>query len=295
MQLSEYSEYLTSEKRYSPHTVKSYLSDIEQFSVYLNIQYQIDDISKAESSQIRSWMASLINEKLNSRSVHRKLSTLRNYFKYLMRHGYIDSSPLETIVAPKTKKRLPQFIDESKIDELLDVEFYNEGFEGVRDNLILKIFYATGIRLAELINIKDSDIDFSMQNIKVKGKRNKERIIPIGKGLINAIEAYIKLRDETFEFEKQNPFLLVTIKGNQLYPKSVYRIVRSNMGRVTTQSKKSPHILRHTFATHLLNEGADINAIKDLLGHANLSATQVYTHNTIGKLKKIYKQAHPRA
>lgn len=238
MQLSKYSEYLTSEKRYSPHTVKSYLSDIEQFSVYLNIQYQIDDISKAESSQIRSWMASLINEKLNSRSVHRKLSTLRNYFKYLMRHGYIDSSPLETIVAPKTKKRLPQFIDESKIHELLDVEFYNEGFEGVRDNLILKIFYATGIRLAELINIKDSDIDFSMQNIKVKGKRNKERIIPIGKGLINAIEAYIKLRNESFEFEKQNPFLLVTIKGNQLYPKSVYRLVRSNMGRVTTQSKR---------------------------------------------------------
>lgn len=295
MQLFEYTQYLTSEKRYSSHTVKSYLSDIEQFSFYLKVQYQLEDLSKATAIQIRSWISQLMIDKINSRSVNRKLSTLRNYYKYLIRHGYIEISPIETIVAPKTKKRLPQFLDSSKIDELLDLEFYNEGFEGVRDNLILNILYATGIRLSELINIKDSDIDISLQNIKVTGKRNKERIIPIGKGLLKNIEDYIKLRDESFDNNKQNPYLLVTIKGNKIYPKSVYRIVRSNMGRVTTQSKKSPHVMRHTFATHLLNEGADINAIKELLGHANLSATQIYTHNTIGKLKKIYKQAHPRA
>ncbi len=295
MHLSEYSQYLISEKRYSSYTVKSYLSDLEQFSFYLRVQYQMEDLSKATSIQIRSWISQLMIGKMNSRSVNRKLSTLRNYYKYLIRHGYLGSTPLETIVAPKTKKRLPQYLDESKMNELLDLEFYDDGFEGVRDNLIIKILYATGIRLSELINLKDSDVDFSEQNIKVLGKINKERIIPIGKGLISNIEDYIKLRDESFDFTKQNPYLLVTIKGDKIYPKSVYRTVRSNMGRVTTQSKRSPHVMRHTFATHLLNGGADINAIKELLGHANLSATQVYTHNTIGKLKKIYKQAHPRA
>lgn len=295
MFLPEYSQYLTTEKRYSQHTTKSYLSDLEQFADYLSHQYQLEDPSKASSLHIRSWISQMVIEKYNSRSVNRKLSTLRSYFHFLLRLGHIDNDPLETVVGPKTQKRLPVFLDTNKMNELLDPAFFDDGFEEVRNKLIIDIFYSTGIRLSELINIKDTDIDFSLQNIKVLGKRNKERIIPIGNKLIKSIEEYILLRDETFEYCKQNQYLFVTIKGKKIYPKSVYRVVRSNMGRVTTHEKKSPHVLRHTFATHLLNEGADINAIKELLGHANLSATQIYTHNTISKLKRIYKQAHPRA
>jgi integrase/recombinase XerC len=291
----DYIQYLTSEKRLSAHSIKSYTSDLEQFSGYLSSVFNTSDIESADSIQIRSWISDLTLNKIEAKSIVRKLSSLRSYYKYFHKRGLISKNPMDSISSPKTKKRLPIYINVSKTEELLEKSNFNEGFEGIRNRLIIEIFYSTGIRLAELINIKEQDISYIEGQIKVIGKRQKERIIPISRNLTKNIREYIQIRDESFENNKQFIDLFVTSKGNKMYPKSIYRIVRYHMGRVTTQKKKSPHILRHTFATHLLNEGAEINAIKELLGHANLSATQIYTHNSIEKLKNIYKQAHPRA
>lgn len=295
MILSEYIQYLESEKRSSALTVKSYLSDLEQFSHYLISVFEINDLADADSIQIRGWISDLTYNKIESKSISRKLSSLRSYYRFLQKNELISKNPMETISSPKIKKRLPIYINVSKAEELLNPDSFNDGFIGMRDKLILDIFYSTGLRLSELINIKDNDISFYDGQIKVLGKRQKERIIPISINLSKTIKEYIAIRDESFSGIKQIEHLFVTIKGDKMYPKSIYRIVRHHMGRVTTQQRKSPHILRHTFATHLLNEGADINAIKELMGHANLSATQIYTHNSITKLKNIYKQAHPRA
>ncbi|MDD2412956.1 MAG: tyrosine-type recombinase/integrase [Bacteroidales bacterium] len=291
----DYIQYLESEKRSSALTVKSYLSDLEQFSHYLVSVFEINNLADADSIQIRGWISDLTYNKIESKSISRKLSSLRSYYRFLQKNEIISKNPMETISSPKIKKRLPIYINVTKADELLNPDSFDEGFIGMRDKLILDIFYSTGIRLSELINIKDNDISFYEGQIKIFGKRQKERIIPISINLSKKIKEYIALRDESFAGIKQIEHLFVTLKGNKMYPKSIYRIVRHHMGRVTTQQRKSPHILRHTFATHLLNEGADINAIKELMGHANLSATQIYTHNSISKLKNIYKQAHPRA
>jgi len=281
--------YLSSEKRFSEHTIKSYTTDLKQFTSFLLSEFQIiDEIHEISFQIIRTWVASLLEKGINPRSVNRKISTLKTYFKFLIREGELIENPMMKVVAPKSKKRLPIFIEEDQIASLLNEVQFEEGFVGQRNKLIIELFYVTGIRLSELINIKISDVDFNNQSIKVLGKRNKERIIPLSSNVVNDLNLFIKSN-------KQNKYLFTNLEGNKLYNKLVYRLVNKYIGEISSVNKKSPHILRHTFATHMLNNGADINAIKELLGHANLSATQVYTHNTIEKLKTVYKQAHPRA
>jgi len=281
--------YLSSEKRFSEHTVKSYTTDLTQFTSFLADEFQIvDDINEIRFQIIRTWIASLLEKGVSPRSVNRKISTLKSYFKFLIREGVIVENPMTKVVAPKSKKRLPVFIEEDQIESLLNEVRFEEGFIGERNKLIIELFYVTGIRLSELINIKISDIDFQNQSIKVLGKRNKERLIPLSSSMVGELRSFI-------EKNQQNQFLFTNLDGKRLYTKLVYRLVNKYIGEISSVNKKSPHILRHTFATHMLNNGADINAIKELLGHATLSATQVYTHNTIEKLKTVYKQAHPRA
>ena len=281
--------YLSSEKRFSEHTTKSYTTDLKQFTSFLSSEFQIiDEVNEISFQIIRTWIASLLEKGISPRSVNRKISTLKTYFKFLIREGEIIENPMMKVVAPKSKKRLPVFIEEDQIASLLNEVQFEEGFVGQRNKLIIELFYVTGIRLSELINIKISDVDFNNQSIKVLGKRNKERIIPLSSNVINDLNLFIKSN-------KQNKYLFTNLEGDKLYNKLVYRLVNKYIGEISSVNKKSPHILRHTFATHMLNNGADINAIKELLGHANLSATQVYTHNTIEKLKTVYKQAHPRA
>ena len=281
--------YLTSEKRFSEHTIKSYTTDLKQFTSFLSAEFQIiDEIHEISFQIIRTWIASLLEKGVNPRSVNRKISTLKTYFKFLIREGELIENPMMKVVAPKSKKRLPIFIEEDQIASLLNEVQFEEGFVGQRNKLIIELFYVTGIRLSELINIKISDVDFINQSIKVLGKRNKERIIPLSSNVVNDLNIFIKNN-------KQNKYLFTNLDGKKLYTKLVYRLVNKYISKISSVNKKGPHILRHTFATHMLNNGADINAIKELLGHANLSATQVYTHNTIEKLKTVYKQAHPRA
>ena len=281
--------YLSSEKRFSEHTIKSYTTDLKQFISFLSSEFQIiDEINEISFQIIRTWIASLLEKGINPRSVNRKISTLKTYFKFLIREGELVENPMMKVVAPKSKKRLPVFIEEDQIASLLNEVQFEEGFVGQRNKLIIELFYVTGIRLSELINIKISDVDFNNQSIKVLGKRNKERIIPLSSNVVNDLNIFI-------ENNQQNKYLFTNLEGNKLYNKLVYRLVNKYIAKISSVNKKSPHILRHTFATHMLNNGADINAIKELLGHANLSATQVYTHNTIEKLKTVYKQAHPRA
>ena len=281
--------YLSSEKRFSEHTIKSYSTDINQFTLFLSSEFQIEDkINEISFQIIRTWIASLLEKGISPRSVNRKISTLKTYFKFLVRETKLIENPMIKVVAPKSKKRLPVFIEQDQIESLLSEVQFEKGFIGRRNKLIIELFYVTGIRLSELINIKISDIDFNNQSIKVLGKRNKERIIPLSSNVINALNLFIKSN-------KQNKYLFTNLEGDKLYNKLVYRVVNKYIGKISSVNKRSPHILRHTFATHMLNNGADINAIKELLGHANLSATQVYTHNTIEKLKTVYKQAHPRA
>ena len=281
--------YLSSEKRFSEHTIKSYTTDLKQFTSFLSSEFKIiNEIHEISFQIIRTWIASLLEKGLSPRSVNRKISTLKTYFKFLIREGELFDNPMMKVVAPKSKKRLPVFIEEDQIASLLNEVQFEEGFVGQRNKLIIELFYVTGIRLSELINIKISDVDFNNQSIKVLGKRNKERIIPLSSNVVNDLNIFI-------ENNQQNKYLFTNLEGNKLYNKLVYRLVNKYIGEISSVNKKSPHILRHTFATHMLNNGADINAIKELLGHANLSATQVYTHNTIEKLKTVYKQAHPRA
>ena len=281
--------YLSSEKRFSEHTIKSYTTDLKQFTSFLSSEFQIiDEINEISFQIIRTWIASLLEKGINPRSVNRKISTLKTYFKFLIREGELIENPMTKVVAPKSKTRLPVFIEEDQIASLLNEVQFESGFIGQRNKLIIELFYVTGVRLSELINIKISDVNLINKSIKVLGKRNKERIIPITSNMTNAINIFI-------ESDKKNTYLFTDSEGKKLYTKLVYRTVNKYIGKISSVNKKSPHILRHTFATHMLNNGADINAIKELLGHANLSATQVYTHNTIEKLKTVYKQAHPRA
>ena len=289
--IDSFFDYLTYEKKYSAHTISSYKNDINQFLEFINPQQDSISISEINYQQIRAWVASLIKDKIASRSVNRKLSSLKSFFKFLQRQQIIDINPMSKISGPKTPKRLPVFVDEHQMEDLFSEIQFEEGFDGIRDRLILDLFYQTGIRRSELTHLKEVDVDLFNSTIKVLGKRNKERIIPISLDLKRNLESYLQVKEEQ---NLSNPMLLVSEKGHTLSEQKVYTIVKKYLSQVTTIQKKSPHVLRHTFATHLLNNGADINAVKDLLGHANLSATQVYTHNTIEKLKKSYKQAHPR-
>ena len=289
--LYSFFDYLTYEKKYSIHTITSYKNDLHQFIEFINPQKEEFPAAEINYQHIRAWVADLIKHKISARSVNRKLSSLKSFFKYLQRLKIIEINPLSKISGPKTPKRLPVFIDRNHMDNLFTDVKFEEGFNGQRDQLILDLLYQTGIRRSELTHLKESDIDLFNSTIKVLGKRNKERIIPISLPLKRNLESYLKVKEE---LNLSNMMLLVSEKGNTLSEQAVYKSVKKYLAQITTIQKKSPHVLRHTFATHLLNNGADINAVKDLLGHANLSATQVYTHNTIDKLKKSYKQAHPR-
>lgn len=293
MPYSKFIEYLQYEKRSSPHTITSYKTDLSQFQSFCEDAFELKGILEANHQVVRSWIVYLIESGITTRSVNRKISSLKSFYRHAKRMGEIEINPMQKIVSPKSSSRLPVFVEAESMEDLFsDIEF-DEGFDGLRDRLIIELLYNTGIRLAELINIKDVDYSASRHSLKVLGKRNKERIIPTSKSLEQAILDYQKSRDQDIT-GYSGEFLLVTNKGEKLYEKFVYRVVVKYLGKVTTVSKKSPHVLRHTFATHMLNNGADLNTIKEILGHANLSATQVYTHNTIDKLKNVYKQAHPR-
>ncbi len=286
--------YLQFERRYSPHTILAYETDLKQFSVYLEAVYGVEDSIKTEFFHVRSWIVELMSQNVSARSINRKLSTLKSYFKYLQLRELIDVSPMQKVIAPKPGKKLPVFLNSKQTDFLADQIEFEDSFEGKRDQLILEVFYATGMRRAELINLKLSDIDFKANRLTVLGKGNKERIIPFGEPLKRTIFSYIEQRKSSFPNNTTNN-LLLTNKGEPVYPKLVYNTVKKYLSQVTTLEKRSPHVLRHTFATHLMDKGADLNAVKELLGHSSLAATQVYTHNSIEKLKSAYKQAHPKA
>ncbi len=290
--ISEFCDYLSHQKRYSDHTINAYQKDLEQFSLFLLSDFETESFKEVNSSIIRSWIVQMIENDISPRTINRKISTLKSFYKHLLKNGVIDNNPLLKITTPKTSKRLPVFVGEQEISNLFSEIEFPDTFEGARDNLILELFYATGMRLIELIELKESSIDFHNSTIKVLGKRNKERLIPFGKNITAKIKSYLHEREK---IQRIDNHVFLTKVGKKIYPKLVYRIVNHYLSLVTTSSKKSPHVLRHTFATHMLNNGADLNSIKELLGHANLSATQVYTHNTIEKLKNIHKQAHPKA
>lgn len=289
-------KYLRYEKRVSAHTLQAYQNDLLQFAQFLQDTFPDQKPESAGHNEIRSWIISLNTEKkLEPASINRKIASLRTFYKYLRKQEIIGNDPMQKINALKAKKRLPDFVKEEEIMKLLDENIFEDTFEGWRDRLVIELFYATGIRLSELIHLKEPDIDIGNQTIKVLGKRNKERVIPFPKSIVYTIETYRKMRDREIEAAKDHGYLFVTRKGDPCYPVLIYRIVKSYLNRFVTAEKRSPHVLRHTYATHLLNKGAEINAVKDLLGHSSLAATQIYTHNTVAKLKKIYEQAHPKA
>jgi integrase/recombinase XerC len=287
-------QYLQIEKRYSLHTVRSYLNDLDQFYSFLFSHDLSSDPVLITSHDIRAWIVSMIDNSYSTVSVHRKISCLRVFFRYLRKEGIVKTDPLEKVVLPKRKKNLPVFVEEESLNKLLDNYNFGDGFTGIKNRTIIEMLYLTGMRRSELIGLRNIDVDLLEGSVKVTGKRNKQRIIPLVKPFIQRLQEYINVRDEAFETGSDSWFF-ITEKGKKLYDKYVYNTVNSYLAIVTTIEKKSPHILRHTFATHLLNHGADLNSIKELLGHANLSATQIYTHNSFEKLRKIYKQAHPRA
>ena len=285
-------EYLQFEKRFSTHTSVAYANDLSQFIVYLANTYEINSIQEVSHTVIRSWIVNLMEQKMDPRSVNRKITTLKTFYKFLLRQSIVFENPMLKIQSPKTSKRLPAFIEKDKMDTLLDHVEFDDDFEGQRNKLIIQLFYATGMRLTELVNLKQKNVDLHLCQLKVLGKRNKERIIPFNNLLKEEIQKYLQVKNQ---FDPENEFLFITKNGTKIYDKLAYRVVNAYLAQITTADKKSPHVLRHTFATHMLNNGADLNAIKELLGHASLSATQVYTHNTVEKLKSIHKQAHPKA
>lgn len=293
MFIERFIRYLQFEKRLSPNTVTAYRKDLEQFFVFL--QTSDADIQKVEHQHVRAWMVELMDQGIESKTINRKISCLRSFYKFLQREELIQFNPMIQVKGPKIPRRLPVIITEQKMDSLLDgVHVFTEDFSGCRDRLIIELLYGTGIRLSELLNLKEEDFNRYEQYIKVLGKRNKERIIPVNSSLAKLIESYINLKQNQ-GFDIKSSGLIVTNDGRDVYPRFIYRKVKLILSVVSAHKKRSPHILRHSFATSLLNRGADLNAIKELLGHSSLAATQVYTHNSVEKLKLIYKQAHPKA
>ncbi|MGQ1910439.1 tyrosine-type recombinase/integrase [Marinifilum sp. RC60d5] len=284
--------YLQYEKRYSEHTVLSYDCDLTQFFDFLLKSVSECQVEKVCFKDVRKWVVFLMNEGNSSRTVNRKLSTLKSFFKFLLREAKIDTNPMDRVVGPRQGRKLPGFLAEDSMQLLREIDF-GSGYEGVRDQLVLELFYQTGMRLSELMNLKESSFDRGTSSVKVLGKRNKERIIPTNKSLEKLLDKYLDVKQKTFD--DGSDFLFVTKKGVPVYEKLLYRIVVKHLSKITTMTKRSPHVLRHTFATHLLNNGAELNAVKELLGHSNLSATQIYTHTSFERLNNIYKQAHPRA
>ena len=292
--VSVFLEYLQFEKRYSQHTVISYGGDLRDFVDFMELTYGAVGLSEVTYSMIRSWLAGLKEAGISSKSINRKISSVRSFFKYHLRRGAISMVPTTNIVSPKISRRLPVFVKESETAELLhSLATASEDWKTLNGKLIIILFYSTGMRLSELIGLRDSQVDASRGQIKVLGKGSKERIIPVSPALLRDIAEYQRLKLK--EFGPGGEYLLVTEKGKKLYPKYAYLLVRSYLETAGTLDKKSPHVLRHTFATHLMNNGADLNAVKELLGHSSLAATQVYTHNTIDKLKDVHRKAHPKA
>ncbi|MEL6941714.1 MAG: tyrosine-type recombinase/integrase [Bacteroidota bacterium] len=288
--------YLEKERRASSHTILAYKTDLQQFSQFMLVTYQIEDLTLVEGRQIRTWIVALLAEGKVPRTIHRKLATLKSFYKYFLEKGLTERNPMQKVIAPKTGKRLPNFVQESQMLELFDpdkVEF-KDTYSDQRNRLILELFYMTGIRRSELIQLKERDIDFPNDVLRIMGKGSKQRIVPLVLGLPDLIKRFLVLKKETFP-NTEHPEVFLTDKGKPLYPKLVYNIVHRNLSKVTTIEQRSPHVIRHSFATHLSNHGAELNDIKELLGHSNLSATQIYTHNSIEKLKRAYQQAHPKA
>lgn len=288
----EFLSFLKYEKRASPHTVVSYENDLNQFSAFLLKEYDLPNLLGSKFEHIRSWVIALLEDNMSPISVNRKISTLKSLFKYAIKNGLIKVNPTEKLISPKKPKRLPSFIDQKSINKLLEEGMFENSFSGQRDALIVETLYQTGIRVSELLGLKVKDISKTDKYIRVLGKRAKFREIPLMPELLERLHLYLKMRNH---IEIDSEYLFVSEKGKQLSSRALYAIVYTYLSKVTSNDKKSPHILRHTFATHMLNNGADLNLIKEILGHANLSATQIYTHNSFEQLKRIYKQAHPRA
>ncbi|MDL2308020.1 tyrosine-type recombinase/integrase [Bacteroidales bacterium OttesenSCG-928-B11] len=283
------------ERRVSANTLTSYKTDLDQFTTYLSDQFTVTDLKECDAQLIRTWIITLIEDGNSTRTVNRKISALKSFYRYHVKMGTMDENPMERVTAPKMSKRVPEYVANDDMEKLFSGDLFEDNFEGWRDRAIIELFYSTGMRLSELLNIKQQDVDFYENSVKVLGKRNKERVVPVTMAAREVLLKYLGLFEEKYSESNKNSFIFVTPKGKKMYPKLVYNIVRKYLDMITTIDKRSPHVIRHTFATHLLNNGADINAVKEILGHANLAATQVYTHNSIEKLKSIYKQAHPRA
>jgi integrase/recombinase XerC len=292
--IQSFIDYLKFEKRYSVHTVISYQTDLTAFFDFLDIQFGGLRLREITHSFVRSWLADLKGKGITSKSITRKISTLKSFFKYHLKTGTLDATPMANVISPKISKRLPVYIKEKDTKELIEtLTESTEDWKSLNAKMLIILFYSTGMRLSELINLREKHLDLGRSQIKVLGKGNKERIIPVSKDLVKNIENYKQLKKK--EFEKTEDALLVTEKGKKLYAKYAYLLVRQQLGGAGTLDKKSPHVLRHTFATHLMNGGADLNAVKELLGHSSLASTQIYTHNSIEKLKNVYKKAHPKA
>lgn len=293
MFIERFTNYLQYEKRFSAHTVSAYIQDLYQFDKFLSKSES--DFATASHYDIRSWMVDMMDANAEPRSVHRRLSSLRTFYKFLERECLVELNPTLQIKAPKISKKLPVFVDDKRLNDLLDkTDGFDSGFTGLRDRVVVEMLFGTGIRLSELITLRDSDVNTYEQTIRVTGKRSKQRIIPVNVTLMKLLDEYAEAKSAG-KFENLSSALIVTNEGKPAYPKLIYRIVNKYLSNISTHQKKSPHVLRHSFATSLLNKGADLNAIKELLGHASLAATQVYTHSSVERLKTIYKQAHPKA
>lgn len=291
--VEKYIKYLRYEKNYSLHTEISYSTDLTQFVDFLSQHFPDIDLKMVDSDIVRMWVVSLMEAKTSPRSVNRKLSSLKSFYKYLLRIGEIEINPLKKVTGPKAAKPIPSFVNNADMENILDKDETVDSFESLRDHILVELFYVTGMRRAELIGLKDVDVDFGSGVIQVTGKRNKQRLIPISDDMKILLGDYMQIRDK--EVEDQSGYLFVKSNGEALYPMLVHRIVTEHLNQIPTLSKTSPHVLRHSFATGMLNNGADINAVKELLGHSSLAATEIYTHTSFEELKKIYNKAHPRA
>lgn len=291
--VDKYIDYLRYEKNYSSHTEISYYSDLMQFKDFIETHYSDIQLETVDGDIVRAWIISLMESKTSARSVNRKLSSLKSFYRYLQKMGLVSISPLKKISGPKAKKPIPSFVNYPDMEKVLDSEITDNDYESFRDRVILELFYVTGMRRAELIGLTDTDIDLHSGNIRVTGKRNKQRIIPISQNTITLIDSYIEVRNKNFE--NQTSAFFVKKNGETIYPMLIHRIVSSHLKWIPTLAKASPHVLRHSFATGMLNNGADINAVKELLGHSSLASTEIYTHTSFDELKKIYNKAHPRA
>lgn len=293
MKVDSFLQYLEFEKRFSSNTILAYRNDLEQFLRFINHEFDLNSL-ETRHTHVRSWVIELLALGVAPRSIRRKLSTLKTYYKFMLLRGYAVHNPMLKVIAPKVGKRLPVFLQVGTLENLLENVEFGDDYIGLRDRLIIELLYSTGLRRAELINLKIAAIDFSQNRFKVLGKGNKERLIPFGQTLAQNIQQYLKVKAETFP-NVDNPALFLTEKGKTLYPKLVYNIVKKYLSIVSTVEQRSPHVLRHSFATHLTENGADLNAVKALLGHSSLAATQVYTHNSIERLRQVYQKAHPKA